>query len=169
MCYIKVSDLQKLNGLYIHNITEGMSQYLYYIMEGTEEQHYLFLSRLMEIGASDKAFVDFYYKRINASNIKIITKYLTEDECVLLDSLIKKGYEAFGEEEFLLVELRDEILKLLLHISYQECLFSSFYFTWPICTIWSNYGGRFLLFAKEQEQCDPLIVMAKEIGMLIER
>ncbi len=169
MCNIKVSELQKLNGLYIHNITEGMSQYLYYIVEGTEEQHYVFLAHLMEIGASYKAFADFYYKRINASNIKLLKKHLTEEESILLDSLIKKGYEAFREEEFLLVELTDEILKLLLHISYQECLFSSFYFTWPPCTIWSNYGGRFLLFAKEQEQCDQLIVAAKEIGMLIER
>ena len=168
MYYVNVSNLQQMNGIYVHHITEGMHEYLYYVLEGTMDQHYALLAGLASLSESQSSFGDFYYKRINSSNIELIKKQLTTEESALLDKLIKEGYNLKTEEEFLLVELTEDILKLLLKISYQEYLFSSFYFTHLPCTIWSNYKGRFILFAREQEQCDQVLKLANEIGLLIE-
>ena len=169
MSYISMSDLQELNGIYIRSITEGMQQYLYCILEGTKEQHYSLLNRLLETEGEHSAFADFYFKRLNPSNVELLRKHLSEEQSLLLDELIKEGQEGGVKEEFLLLELTDEILRLLLHISFEELLFSSFYMTKCPCTIWSNYGGRFLVFTKEQEQIDKIMVLAKEIGMKIEK
>ena len=169
MSYVSMSDLQELNGIYIRNITEGMQNYLYCILEGTKEQHYSLLEKLLESGKPHSTFADFYFKRVNPSNIELFRKHLNEEQSFLFDQLVKEGHESGVEEEFLLLELTKEILSLLLHISFEELLFSSFYITKPPCTIWSNYGGRFILFTREQEQYDTIITLAKEIGMQVDK
>ena len=165
---MKVSDLQNMDGIYIRTITEGMHDFLYYIIEGTREQHYRLLAELVDLNKPQRSFADFYYKRINSSNIGLLKKHLNEEESILIDRLIQEGHASGSEEEFYMVELTEKVLSLLLHISYTECLFSSFYFTKVPCTIWSNYRGRFLLFTREQEHCDLIMEMAKNIGLLVE-
>ncbi len=169
MCYVNVSELQKLNGIYISNINEGMNEYLCYILEGTKEQHNKLLVELVKKNEPQGSYVDFYYKRIDNSNINLLKKHLIEEENSLLDTIIEKARETKGEEEFIITELTDENLNLLLSLSYKELLFSSFYFTQLPCTIWSNYGGRFVLFAKEQRCCDTVLELAKEIGLQIDK
>ena len=169
MSFIQVSDLQKKNGIYIHNITEGMDNYCYYILEGTMEQHDRFLTELMKLGDPDDSYADFYYKRANASNLPMIKKHLSAEEGLKLDELIEECHETEAMEEFRMVKLTKENLQLLLHISYKELLFSSFYFTHIPCTVWSNYGGRFLLFIRKQFHCDSILAIAKEIGLHIEQ
>ncbi len=169
MRYVNISELEKLNGIYISNINVGMEEHLCYILQGSKEQHYKLLVELGKLNEPDGSYVDFYYKRIDDSNINLIRKHLTEEENCLLDTAIEKAKETKEEEEFIITELTKENLKLFLSLSYQELLFSSFYFTHLPCTIWSNYRGRFVLFAKEQRYCDKVLELAKEIGLLIDK
>lgn len=56
-------------------------------------------------------------------------------------------YKEVGEE---CVYLRpdDAELRVLVALSYRELLFSTFYVPESEVTIWSNFGGEFLVFAK---------------------
>lgn len=166
MSCITVAQLQQKNGIYIKTITQGMEQYHFAIIEGTEEMHYQFLKELMEENGVKDSFADFYYKRIHEDSLSLLKAHLTREEWAVFHRLLQQGHESAPDEEFLITELTPEILELLLHLSYKELLFSTFYFTKTPCSIWSNYQGRFLLFTKEQ--ADKLIEKASKIGITIE-
>lgn len=166
MSCITVARLQQKNGIYIRTITQGMQQYHFNILEGTEEMHYQFLRELMEQNGAHGSYADFYYKRLDEDSKSLIKSHLKEEDSNLLKRLLQQGHETAGEEEFFIIELTPEILQLLLHLSYKELLFSTFYFTEMPCTIWSNYQGRFLIFTKEKEE--ELLGNANKIGIAIE-
>ena len=126
MSYVNISELEKLNGIYISNINVGMEEHLCYILQGNKEQHYKLLVELGKLNEPDGSYVDFYYKRIDGSNINLLRKHLTEEENCLLDTVIEKAKETKGEEEFIITELTEENLKLLLSLSYQEFYFLAF-------------------------------------------
>lgn len=168
MSIINVTQLQKRNALYIANITQGMERYPYYILEGSEDLHQTFLLELTKIN-TDQSYVDFYYKRIDAKGQELINQYLDETQQMLLENILTECREAKVEEEFVILPLREDMLSLMLHISFCELLFSTFYFITSTCTVWSNYGGRFLLFMKKQEECQSVVELAKKIGLRLEQ
>ncbi len=168
MSYITVSELQKMNGIYITNIPEGMRQYPFYILEGSKDSHYKFMTELSEENGSG-AYGDFYFRRIGEDAEKLLAQYLNTQQMSLLKRLIAKGYEEKVTEDFYIVELTDEIMDLLLTISYEELLFSTFYFASIPCTIWSNYRGRFILFAQDTESGSRLSRMAVDMGLQVEQ
>lgn len=67
---------------------------------------------------------------------------LDEKEIMVIESLQLSAEDIF-------VRLNSELLEILLKLTVNEVLFSSFYFTKYPCVVWGNYGERYRVFLKD--------------------
>ena len=68
---------------------------------------------------------------------------LNESETKLVESLKLSSEDIF-------IRLNSELLEILLKLTSNEILFSSFYFAKYPCLVWGNYGHRYPIFFKDE-------------------
>lgn len=129
--------LQK-GALWFERIEEGLDNYPYYFLEGTEEELLQDLKDLVIKNGYENSFVDFYYGRLSLEEKELVQKALTKDEIDYIYTLDFKDNIYFP--------LDDKLLTLTVKLSTRELLFSTFYFCKNPCTVWGNYNKKFPVF-----------------------
>lgn len=140
-------ELEAAGGIYIEQVFPAMQEYKNKIVHGTYEEYEAYF---LDLYRKYPVYADFYYSKINKENIHLFKEQLVVDQIQELELLCKEGQES-GQAEFVIFQPNEKQLRLLLQISYKELLFSTFYITKLPLTIWSNYDGEFVAFAKEEK------------------
>lgn len=140
-------ELEAAGGIYIEQVIYALQQYKNKTVHGTYEEYEAYF---LDLHKRYPIYADFYYNKINEENIDLFKEHLTVDQMQDLEVLCKEGKES-GQAEFVIFIPNERQLRLLLLISYKELLFSTFYIMELPLTIWSNYDGEFVAFAKEEK------------------
>lgn len=142
---ITKQQLIHMGGLYFNNVMDGVTEYPYERKSGSEEEVLSWISALSD---RYELYADFYAGRITKEALEAFSLALSKEEYAQLLTLLEKCKEE-KEEEFVLFLPEKKELELLVKFSYRGLLFSTFYIMDPAVTIWSNYQGEFLVFAKD--------------------
>ncbi|WP_297632247.1 hypothetical protein [uncultured Clostridium sp.] len=147
--------------LYIEDINEGLKKYSNAILkidlnkEGEEN----FIKFLYEI--DENIIVDYYGNIINDSAFMKMVETLDEEEKSYLLDLKEKGYK-----EIFYSNIEEKFLKILINLSINEILFSSFYL--KNMTIWGNYNGKFIMFFNKETNIKDIENKANKYNLQIE-
>ena len=143
MKVIQKEQLQQMGALYVTNVLEGILNYSNTSKTGSEKE---ILAWLTKLANEQLLYADFYVGRIGEEAIACCKEHLDKKELEMLRKMAER-YKEVGEE---CVYLRpdDAELRVLVALSYRELLFSTFYVPESKVTIWSNFGGEFLISAK---------------------
>lgn len=139
---IDLEELKKKNVIYIENIQEGFNKYPNTMFEGNEEQVNNAIRQLINLNGLENSYADFYYGRLDHEEKNRVKAALDEKEVIVIASL-----QLSAEDIFL--RLNSELLEILLKLTVNEVLFSSFYFSKYPCVVWGNYGRRYPVFFKD--------------------
>lgn len=169
MNYIGLQELKELGAVYVEELQIGQTGNSFHMLEGRKEEYYEFLNALVEKNGLDTSYGDFYYSRVEEHGREVLFMNCTMGEVRVLQELFFDAKNEPQENPFLLIQLEERVLKALLEISYNELLFSSFYFPKVGCTIWSNYNGRFLVFTKEEAVSRQVEALALQYGLQFEQ
>lgn len=147
--------------LYIEDINEGLKKYSNAILkidlnkEGEEN----FIKFLYEI--DEYIIVDYYGNIINDSAFMKMVETLDKEEKSYLLDLKEKGYK-----EIFYSNIEEKFLKILINLSINEILFSSFYL--KNMTIWGNYNGKFIMFFNRKINIKDIENKANKYNLQIE-
>jgi len=136
------SMIQK-GAIWFERIEEGLDNYPYYYLEGTEEELLQEIKDLLIKNGNDNSFVDFYYGRLSLEEKEKVQSSLTKDEIDYIYTLDFKDNIYFP--------LDDKLLAITVKLSAREILFSTFYFCKTPCTVWGNYNRKFPVFYRVQK------------------
>lgn len=136
---LTLEQLKEKGAIYFEQIETGFVRYQNRIMEGSEKELRKYLQGKIKENGWEASFVDFYYGRLSAAEKEKVREYLTEEQKEYLD-----GQELGAEDIYF--KLSEELFEIAFLLSIKEALFSTFYFTGDVCTVWSNYGRRFVVF-----------------------
>lgn len=139
---LSLENLKKKDVIYIDNIQEGFNKYPNLMLEGTEEYVNNAIRKLATENGYENSYADFYYGRLDEEEKNIVKAALNEKEIMIIESL-----ELSSEDIF--VRLNSELLEILLKLTANEILFSSFYFTKYPCLVWGNYDMKYPVFFKD--------------------
>lgn len=139
------------------------------ILDGSKENFLMFFTKLLEGKDETRGYIDFYFSRIKEDREEALYSQCSGPVRGILHQLFLEVRTKYPNQEFVFVEMTRETLFCLLTISYEELLFSSFYFIHPTLTVWSNYNGRFLLFTKEEETKREAIILAEKCQLAVEK
>ncbi|PRR81633.1 hypothetical protein [Clostridium vincentii] len=139
---IHLEELKKKNIIYIESIQEGFNKYPNTMLDGSEEQVNTAIRQLFNINGLDNSYADFYYGRLNQQEKNRVQAALDEKEVMVIESLQLSTDDIF-------IQLNSELLEILLKLTANEVLFSSFYFAKYPCLVWGNYGKRYPVFFKD--------------------
>lgn len=139
---IDLEELKKKSLIYIDNVQDGFNKYRNTMCEGTEDHVNNAIRQLVNANGLENSYADFYYGRLDKDSKNRLKATLDEKEVMLIESLQLSETEIF-------VRLNTELLEILLKITANEVLFSSFYFTKYPCVVWGNYGKRYPVFFKD--------------------
>ena len=131
-------EIRKKGGIVIDNITEGFAKYDYEMLEKTAEEYIELILGLLKLNGEENSYFDFYYNRLNEEEKRFFRISLSVEE--------KSVFEKMQLDDGIYYRLTEEIVPLLVGISFREVLFSSFYFCKEPCTIWGNYDKKFVMF-----------------------
>lgn len=137
--YMTEKGICEAGGIYFANITEGLEDYDYEILQMKAGEAEVFLNSLLDENGENRAYADFYYGKLEAESQARVDEMLDEAVCGYLHDLKAKTEELF-------VPLTRELLSLFVQLNEQEVLFSSFYFLKYPCTIWGNYNKQYVVF-----------------------
>lgn len=168
MNYISLAELKAQGAIYVEDLHLGRNQFAFHVLAGSKEEYSMFFQRLIEQNGEENSYGDFYYKRVEDHGKEVLFSNSTIGEVRVMNEMFFDAHDRKDREEFVLVQLEERVLKTLLSISYNELLFSSFYFISLGCTIWSNYNGRFLVFAKDESVSNTVEKVATECGLQFE-
>jgi hypothetical protein len=146
-----LEELKKQNVIYIENIQDGFNKYPNMMLEGTEEKINNTIRQLFNINGLENSYADFYYGKLDDETKNKVKAALDEKEITLIESL------KLGKEDIFL-HLNPELLEILLKLTINEVLFSSFYFTKYPCLVWGNYDKCYPVFFKD----DSVMKIIKE-------
>ena len=146
-----LEELKKQNVIYIENIQDGFNKYPNMMLEGTEEQINNAIRQLINANGLENSYADFYYGRLDEEAKNRVKAALDEKEITFIESL------QLGKDDIFLC-LNPELLEILLKLTVNEVLFSSFYFTKYPCVVWGNYDKCYPIFFKD----DSVMKIVKE-------
>lgn len=127
----------------IEHIDEGFRDYDWAYVEGSGDDLYQYLQdKIMENGM-EHSYLDFYYGSLKQDEKERIQAVLKPEEIEYLEKLCLK-------EDQIYFTMTKELFELAFRLSESEALFSSFYFGKEPCTVWSNYGRRFVVFTRKK-------------------
>lgn len=155
-------------GLYIESLDITQSNG-FTILDGSKENFLMFFTKLLEGKEETRGYIDFYFSRIKEDREDALYSQCGGPVRGILHQLFGEVRAKYSEQEFVFVEMTRETLYCLLTISYEELLFSSFYFIHPTLTVWSNYNGRFLLFTKDEETKREACTLAEKCKLMVEK
>ena len=121
------------------NIEEGFRNYEWEYLEGSGEDLHQFLRRKISENGMENCYLDFYYGSLKQEEKERIQSFLKPKEKDYLERLCLK-------EDQIYFAMTEELFELAFGLSESEELFSTFYFGKDPCTIWSNYGHKFVVF-----------------------
>lgn len=147
---ISLEQLKNKNVIYIKNIQDGFDKYPNIILEGTEEKVNNAIRKLFSKNGLENSYGDFYYGRLDEESKNKVKSALNEEEIYLIESL------QLGKEDIFL-RLDSELLEILLKLTSNEILFSTFYFTKYPCTVWGNYNKKYPVFFKDNSAMEILM------------
>ncbi len=151
----KITKQELLNqgAIYIEHVLDGFDRYQHKNLKATYEEYAAYFLQLRK---EHRLYADFYYSKITNENINIFKQALSIDQVQQLEVLYKecKGH---GHDGTIIFSPSEEQLLLLLEISFKELLFSTFYVVDLPLTIWSNYNGEFVAFAKDENVLGGII------------
>lgn len=147
---ISLEELKNKNVLYIENIQDGFDKYPNLILEGTEEFVNNSIRQLFIENGLENSYADFYYGRLDDDGKDKVKAALNEKEIMKVESLQLSAEDIF-------VRLNSELLEILLKLTANEVLFSSFYFTKYPCLIWGNYDKKYPVFFKDDSVMQTVI------------
>jgi hypothetical protein len=133
----------KENVIYIKNIQEGFNKYPNTMIKGTEEYVNDTIRKLFNANGIENSYADFYYGKLDQEEKNRVRDALNEREIMLVESLKLSSEDIF-------IRLNTELLEILLKLTSNEILFSSFYFAKYPCLVWGNYGHRYPIFFKDE-------------------
>lgn len=139
---IDLEELKEKNAIYIENIQDGFNEYPNSLLEGTEEYVNNAIRKLFIENGLENSFADFYYGRLDNDGKNKVKAALNEKEILMVESLQLSAEDIF-------VRLNSELLEILLKLTANEVLFSSFYFTKYPCLVWGNYDKKYPVFFKD--------------------
>lgn len=143
----------KRDFIFIKNIFEGTEKYKHICFSGEYEEIEKYILHLIK--ENEKVFFDFYYSNLSKENKE---NFLNS---IVYDKIIEEFDFCENEIYFDTKNASLDILKFILKISFNEILFSTFYFEKPKITIWTNYNKQIILFFEKEED----FIKQKEIGL----
>lgn len=169
---MKVLSKEKFNKLISispNNIIEGFDKYNNAILtynEKVKEEEIIeenFINFILDIFKSGKTIiVDYYGNRLNDKEFDKMIESLEMEEKELLCELRKENNSGiyFNIESL-------ETLKLIIKISVQSILFSTFYILGDDLTIWSNYDYKFVMFFNDLDKLHIYNKLAESNNLVI--
>ena len=145
-----LEELSKKNVIYIKNIQDGFNTYPNKMLYGNEGQINNAIRQLFSVNGLENSYADFYYGSLNHEEKNRVKAALDEEEILVIDSLQLAPDDIF-------VRLNSELLEILLKLTFNEVLFSSFYFAKYPCVVWGNYGKRYPVFFKDDSVMKKVI------------
>ena len=139
---IDLEEFKKKNVIYLENIQEGFNKYPNTMFEGSEDQVNNAIRQLINLNGLENSYADFYYGRLDQEGKNRVKAALDEKEIMVIESLQLSAEDIF-------IRLNSELLEILLKLTVNEVLFSSFYFAKYPCVVWGNYGKRYPVFFKD--------------------
>ena len=125
--------------IFIENIEEGFRDYDWAYVEGSGDDLHQYLRDKIAENGLDHSYLDFYYGRLKQDEKERIQAILEPEEIKYLENLCLKDDQIY-------FTMTEELFELAFRLSESEALFSSFYFRKYPCTVWSNYGHKFVEF-----------------------
>lgn len=111
---------------------------------------------------NEDVFFDFYFSLINQEEREKLLSYKNTYRDFINKFELDKNKIYFDVKD-----LYDNILDFILEISYNEYLFSTFYFKYPNMTLWTNYNKQFILFFKDKTLIEKYKNIAKDFKLNI--
>lgn len=131
-------NFSKNNMFYIKNFNEG-NNYPHICLYANYDDYNSFIKYIIK--NCETSFVDFYFANLQSSQKQIFYNKGYEN--------IIKNFNFVKDEIFYNLNCLDEqALNFLIKISFDELLFSTFYFKNPDAILWTNYCGKWVLFFK---------------------
>lgn len=147
---VNLEELKKKNVIYIDNIQQGFNKYPNLMLEGAEEHINNSIRQLFIANGLENSYADFYYGRLDEDEKNRVKAALNEKEITIIESLQLSAEDIF-------IRLNSEILEILLKLTANEVLFSSFYFSEYPCLVWGNYDKRYPVFFKDDSVMNTVI------------
>lgn len=147
---VSLETMQSHGALLIPNVTYGFQNYDNQILEKSAEE-YLQLLRQLTIScesAGFPAFADFYFANLTPEQQDNIRKHL----CPWQQARIQELGLIAGDIYFQIEGADDPDLELLADLTARELLFSTFYFTKPVCTVWGNWELKYPVFYNTKKE-----------------
>lgn len=156
---INIEQFKKYNFLYISDILQGLESYKNICFTGSFKVCKNFTQTLID--DSKLSFFDFYFCNLKENEKQVFNKINN------YDNIIKRF--SFNKDElyFNINDINDEIFELILKISYEGLLFSTFYFKEPSMVLWTNYNKEFILFFKDCHCIEKYQNLLKELNLKI--
>ena len=128
--------------LLISNVQDGMERYPHEILSRTPEEYLQWLRKLTLKSWESGCFTDFYFGRLTGEEQAAVLSRLPVSSQEYILSL-----DAGPDDLYYQLDGPDDPgLAILADLSARELLFSTFYFTRPVCTVWGNYGLKYPVF-----------------------
>lgn len=145
-----LEQFKKINPFFVENVLDGLNQYPNLMLDGSETDLRQWILELAELEGYESVYADCYFGRLNDTEKAIIREKYPESFFRLLESLPLT-------KDALVLPLNRNILEVLLTISLDETLFSTFYFVKSGFIIWSNYGQRYPVFFQNEQAKEKTI------------
>ena len=140
---ISLEEFKKKNIIYLDKIQDGFNKYPNVMLEGTEEYVNDAIRKLFKENGIDNSYADFYYGRLDQEAKNKVQDALNKEEIDFIESLQLNENEIF-------LRLNQKLLEILLKLTGNEVLFSSFYFAKYPCIVWGNYDKKYPIFFKDK-------------------
>ena len=146
--------------IFFERLEEGLKNYPYEMLEGTEEELYGKLITLYNKNGEENCFVDLYFHKLNQSERKILFTVLNEEQRLYIEKITKDSNTVF-------YRLTKELLEITAVLNAKEMLFCTYYFSKYPCVIWGNYGRKYPIFYKDEEVREKIegIITCKKKNM----
>lgn len=139
---VPLTRLQECGALLISNAQDGMERNPHEILSMTADEYLQWLRKLALKSRETGCFADFYFGRITEEEREAVLSHLPDSSREYILSL-----DAGSDDLYYQIDGPDDPgLTILADLSARELLFSTFYFTRPRCSVWSNYGLNYPVF-----------------------
>ena len=139
---VPLTRLQECGALLISNVQDGMERHPHEILSMTADDYLQWLRKLALKSRETGCFADFYFGRITEEEREAVLSHLPGSSQEYILSL-----DAGPDDLYYQIDGPDDPgLAILADLSARELLFSTFYFTRPRCSVWSNYGLNYPVF-----------------------
>lgn len=155
---VNKSIFDKYNLMYIDNVLYGIENFNHICFTGKYEEYKNFIQFLIK--NNEQSFFDFYFANLkeaekeyflnNQQYKNILTKFEFKKDNIYFDTK----------------HIDQEIFDFITKISFEQMLFSTFYFKNPSLILWTNYNKQFILFLKDNDT-QKYINIAKDFGLNI--